>query len=103
MRYFKFSLHQSRGKKIWINAYKDIDNKIDSEGNITELNDITVMIELNIIDCEYKINWINKREKDKDNFIDTLGTEEDKEIIKDAMQYARNKGSINKVLRRVKS
>jgi len=102
MKYFTFDLHQSRGKKLWIKAYKDIDNKRDSEGDIIELNDISVMIELNIIDCEYKINWIIRREKGKEEFIDTLGVEEDKEIIRDAMQYARNKGSIDKVLRRVK-
>lgn len=102
MKYFKFSLHQSRGKKLWISAYKDIDNKRDSEGDIIELNDISVMIELNIIDCEYKINWISKREKGKEEFIDTLGAEENKELIKDALQYAHNKGLIDKVYRRVK-
>jgi hypothetical protein len=100
MKYFTFSLHQSRGKKIWISAYKNVDNKRDAEGDIIELNDISVMIELNIVDCEYKINWINERVQGVEKFIDTLGIEEDKQIIKDALQYARNKGSIDKVLNR---
>lgn len=88
---YSFKYGSARGKKIWINAH----NKIDAD------NWINIAIELNPIDNINKINYIVKQSYNKkDEFIETLGIEEDKRIIDESIKFAENKGYINKVITR---
>lgn len=52
-------------------------------------NNIQVAVEYNVIDNKAKINWINDRTNNHDNFIDTLGIEEDNKIIQQAIEFAK--------------
>ena len=96
---YRFILSSSRGKKLWITAIKDFGSKCNSEGDLI-LNDINIVMELNIIDKEYKINYILKNKDGKQNFIDNLESGEDKEIIIKALQFADDEGLINRVIKR---
>lgn len=91
---YSFQYGASRGKKVWINAH----NKIDAD------NWYNIVIELNPINKEYKINYIVKQSSfNKDEFIETLGVEEDKRIIEESIRFAEDKGYINKVITRYNS
>lgn len=96
MQGYKYYMETVRGKKVWIKAYKNIGS--------TEIstNDITVMIELNIIDKQYKVTYCNKRNGTKDNFIE-LSKDQEKEFIKQALLYAKDKGYMDKIINRCRS
>ena len=88
---YTFQYGSCRGKKIWINAHKKIDN--NSWYNI--------VIELNPIEDINKINYIVKQSQyKKDEFIDSLGTEEDKRIIEESIKFAEDEGYIDKIINR---
>ena len=54
---YRFILSSSRGKKLWVTAIKDFGSKTNTDGDLI-LNDIQIVMELNIIDKDYKINYI---------------------------------------------
>jgi hypothetical protein len=74
MKEFKFKYDRKMMKKLFLGAVK---------GNIE------VAIELNIIDNIYKINWINDRTSGRDNFKESLGVDEDQELINESLEYAK--------------
>ena len=91
---YTFQYGSARGKKIWIDAHKKIDN--NSWYNI--------VIEINPIDNINKINYIIKQSQfNKDVFLETLGIEEDKQIIEESIKFANDKEYINKVINRYNS
>jgi len=90
---YKYSYESSRGKKVWINAFKEIER--NSMGAITKY--IIVSIELNIIDNENKIVWINfnNGENNLYDFKD-LPEEYKANFIKESMEFANKKGYLNR-------
>jgi len=50
---------------------------------------IEICIELNVIEETSKINWIVNRTNGNDNFINTLGTKQDAELIQQAEEFAK--------------
>lgn len=82
MKDFTYSYGSKRGKKVWINAYKQ-------EGTFG----VNALIELNIVDNTSKVNWIvDRRKTDKDNFVDNLDCISNEELINNAIQFADAKG-----------
>ena len=71
---YKYEFSYKRMKKIWVRASK---------------GKIEICIEYNVITDKAKINWINDRKTGHDSFIDSLGIEEDKQVIKQAMDFAQ--------------
>ena len=71
---YKYEFSYKRLKKIWIRAIK---------------NKIEICIEYNVITNKANINWINDTTTGHDNFINSLGIEEDKQVIKQAMDFAQ--------------
>ena len=81
---FTYSYGAKRGNKLWINAY--------CKENKTSYN---VSIEIKIKEKESKIVWINKRiNLGKDNFIDSINTKVDEQLLKESLEYAIEKGYI---------
>lgn len=74
MKNFKFTYGRKMMKKLFLGATK---------GNIQ------VAIELNVIDNEYKINWVNDRTTGRDNFKESLGLAEDQELVNQALDFAK--------------
>ena len=98
MNKWKMSLGSSRGKKIWIRAYKKIgdikDNNGLTIGNMKQL----ASIELNIIDNINKVVWVIE-DAGKETDI-KLSEAEELELIQLALNFAKEKGYINKILKR---
>ena len=76
-----YSYGAKRGNKVWINAY--------CKENKTNYN---VSIEIKIKEKESKIVWITKRiNLGKDNFIDSIDTKIDEQLLKESLKYAIEK------------
>jgi hypothetical protein len=52
-------------------------------------NNIQLVVEYNVITNQSSINWINDTTDGHDNFIDSLGIEEDRKVIEQAMEFAK--------------
>ena len=88
---YTYKYGSCRGKKIWIDAHCKID-----AGSW-----INIVLELNPIEDINKINYIVKQSQyKKDEFIDSLGTEEDKRIIEESIKFAEDEGYIDKIINR---
>lgn len=81
---FTYAYRAKRGNKVWIGAY--------CKKGKTSYN---VSIEIKIKEKESKIVWIDKRiNLGKDNFIDSISKEVDKQLLKESLGYAIEKGYI---------
>ena len=81
---FTYSYGAKRWNKVWVNAYY-------KKGEVS----YNVSIEIKIKEKESKIVWINKRiNLGKDNFIDSISKEIDKQLLKESLEYAIEKGFI---------
>ena len=71
---YKYEFSYKRMKKIWVRASK---------------GKIEICIEYNVITDKAKINWINDRTTGHDNFINSLGIEEDNKLIQQSITFAK--------------
>jgi len=68
------------GRKMKQKIFIDIEDKKKK---------IQLVVEYNIITNQANINWICDRADGHDNFIDSLGIEEDRQVIEQAMEYTK--------------
>lgn len=92
MKDYKYSLATARGKKVWVRAYKGIKQEE------FYLEDIIVIIELNIVDNNNKINYVIWR-KGKENFIEPeeLPAEHQENFIQKALEFAEANGHLERI------
>jgi hypothetical protein len=78
----KFKYSTRRLKKLWIRVYE---------------NNIEVLIEIDPTINKGLINWINDRSSGHDNFKESLGVAEDKQLIESALEYAKTLKQYNEI------
>lgn len=88
MKDFKFKYARKMKQKIFIDAFS---------------NKIQVAIEFNIVDNIYKINWINDRTSGHDNFKESLGIQEDQELINKALEFAKGLKQYKEIIKKYSS
>lgn len=93
---YRFTLHTSRGKKIWINGYKVIERI-----NEDEFTSVNAMLELNIVDKDYKINWLLYRDN-KDNWIESIDNNFKSKLIDRALEFAKNSNYLDRIYQKYK-
>ena len=98
MNKWEMSFGASRGKKIWISGYKKIGDIKDSNGLIIGNMKQLASIELNIIDNINKVVWVIEDAGKETNI--KLSKAEELELIQLALNFAKEKGYINKILKR---
>ena len=80
---YKYEFSYKRMKKIWVRASK---------------GKIEICIEYNVITNQANINWINDTTSGHDNFRDSLGIEEDKQVIQQAIEFAKELKQYKEIL-----
>lgn len=93
---YKFTLHTSRGKKIWIMGYKLIE-----QINEDEFTSVNAMLELNVVDKNYKINWLLYRDN-KDNWIESIDSNFESKLIDRALAFAKNNNYLDRIYKKYK-
>ena len=95
---WELSYGSSRKKIIWVSAYKKMGEFKDKEGRVLMNTYQLASIEINPIDKQNRIVWVVEN-KDFEVSI-KLSESEEQELINLAYEFAKEKGYIDRIIKR---